>query len=326
VIQVLLTFVAATASFYLIEKPIRAGKWLGVSIDRRTLKRLVPAATGATLLITVLALSSPVPEWMQAPTAPSSALLPIEPVATPEIQEPTEGHLRIGVVGDSVMVSLLPGLRDLATAHNWSLSEGSIQACPLGYKPLYDDEGKISPYYESICKEGVPAAVELVLRSSPDLILWHDLQSVLNRRNQSGELLVSGTDSWMEDLVAEWTLMLDRVSQDGAHVVFITPPLRSQDAPCPADNMRCLVITDQDKNIRWASQVFLEQNVENALLHGLSVDHLICPDGYPCPAVIEGIEMRLGGNDQTHFTEEGSAWLASHMLGFITSITSDQSS
>jgi len=108
-------------------------------------------------------------------------------------------------------------------------------------------------------------------------------------------------------------MVLDRFLAGGARVVVILPPLRSQQAPgCEgvASAARCREIQNQDSIIREATQEWL------ASLNGLSgvylveVDSLLCPAGYPCPSTISGIQVRLPGSDQTHFTAAGAAWFA----------------
>jgi hypothetical protein len=42
------------------------------------------------------------------------------------------------------------------------------------------------------------------------------------------------------------------------------------------------------------------------------MDHRLCPDGSPCPAVVDGIEPRH--DDGVHLPPVGSVWLTRWML------------
>jgi hypothetical protein len=46
----------------------------------------------------------------------------------------------------------------------------------------------------------------------------------------------------------------------------------------------------------------------------IEVDSLLCPSGYPCPSQVAGIDVRLPGYDQTHFSDAGSTWFAPRLL------------
>jgi hypothetical protein len=259
-----------------------------------------------------IAIHTPPPESPTAtPTAPSSLLPGQTVVPTPSIQATPMGGsgLVVGVVGDSVMVSAIPGFETEAADRGWTLVAAVHRSCPVGYELLYLDDGTPSA---GQC-DSVESLHDQLIATQPDLVLWQDLQSTLARRDPLGNLLLPGSQAWKDDLFPEWTMVLDRFLAGGARVVVILPPLRSQQAPgCEgvASAARCREIQNQDSIIREATQEWL------ASLNGLSgvylveVDSLLCPAGYPCPSTISGIQVRLPGSDQTHFTAAGAAWFA----------------
>lgn len=308
--RILLTFAVATVSYYLVERPIRRGHLGRFTVDRHTLKVQVPVATGTLATVILLALTPQIPDWMRQPATATR-----EPVAPESTSSPTTGATNgqsiVGVVGDSVMVSMLPAIRSLSSQNGWYLVEGAIQACPVGYEPLYGYDGALSPYYETICREGVPAAHRRVRDAEPRAILWHDLQSTLPRM-AGNTLLDPGTRPWVDDLVQEWETVIDSLGASVEDIVIIYPPLRSQDQPGCAGSVReprCQTIQRQDSDIRLAVDALGTQHSGKPEVHLIKLDPELCPRGYPCPARIDGIEVRFGGNDQTHFTEVGSLWL-----------------
>ena len=76
-------------------------------------------------------------------------------------------------------------------------------------------------------------------------------------------------------------------------------------------------IQSQDDAIRAASLEFVERHASDPGVWLVSLDDILCPEGNPCPAAIDGQEIRLQGNDQTHFSELGAAFVAPLLLDQI---------
>jgi hypothetical protein len=76
------------------------------------------------------------------------------------------------------------------------------------------------------------------------------------------------------------------------------------------EEARCLEIQKQDSDIRAATKAFFAGLNGRAGVYLIEVDSLLCSSGYPCPATVDGIAVRLPGADQTHFTSAGSTWFA----------------
>jgi hypothetical protein len=146
---------------------------------------------------------------------------------------------------------------------------------------------------------------------------------VLARKSPNGTLLSPGSSAWKASLYAEWTLVLDRFLADGAKVVVVLPPLRSdQPAGCQGVPMqdRCLTIQHQDTIIREATREWFAGLDGRAGVYLIEVDSLLCPNGYPCPSQVAGIDVRLPGYDQTHFSEAGSTWFAPRLLDEVVAV------
>ena len=340
-VAVIVTVAVTAFSFNVVEKPIRRrGLLLGYKLTPRRLARVVPAASAIVAAVIVLstvngvtdanweqdpggnsgiavytpppgtATSTPRPTVTAQPATPGPSASPT-PVPTPT---PVGGPgLTVGLVGDSVAVSALPGLQAEAEKRGWRLIAAAHRACPVGYEPLYLDDGTLSP---EDCS-GVKKMHDQLIAQHPDVIVWHDLQSTLNRHDSRGRWLASGTAGWKNDLFGQWNLVLDRFLAAGSKVVIVLPPLRSQQvAGCRgvASHARCVEIQGQDSVIREATQEWFASLKGKPGVYLINVDSILCPGGYPCPTTIGGIQVRLKGYDQTHFTAAGANWFAPQLF------------
>jgi hypothetical protein len=338
-VAVAITVAVTAISFNVVEKPIRRrGLLLGYKLTPARLVRVVPAASAIVAAIIVVSTVNGVTDanWEQDPSGnagiavytpppgtptarPTPTLKPatLAPSATPTpVPTPTPiggPGLTVGVVGDSVAVSAMPGLQVDAQKRGWRLIGAAHRACPVGYKPLYLDDGTISPENCSTVK----SMHDQLIAQHPDVILWHDLQSTLNRHDSHNRWLASGTAAWKNDLFGQWSLVLNRFLAGGAKVVIVLPPLRSQQvAGCRgvASRARCLDIQGQDAVIRQATQQWFASLSGKPGVYLISVDSILCPKGNPCPATLDGIQVRLKGYDQTHFTAAGANWFAPQLF------------
>jgi peptidoglycan/LPS O-acetylase OafA/YrhL len=303
------TFGAAAISYVVVEKPIRRrGTLIHFKLSPARLARVVPVASGLVALVIVATTVNGIGQPAWAAAVPSIGVPPaLSGAAT--IGGP---GWRVGIVGDSVMVSAEPALQKEATRRGWQLISAAMSACPVGYEQLYDTDGtKLTD-----CS-AVPALYRQLLAARPDVIVWHDLQSSLARRSSHGTLLEPGTPAWKADLFAGWKAVLVQFLNAGAQVVIEVPPLRSQQPlGCQgvADQARCLVVQSEDADIRPATEEFFASLNGQPGVYLIEVDSLLCPGGMPCPATVDGIDVRVPGWDQTHFTDQGATWFAPRLL------------
>ena len=358
-ISILVTFAISAISYRYIEKPIRHGKrFFKWKVSPKIVLLSLPITSGVILIVILVStLDAKQPEWASAgelPQVPVSNSAQLsdedspnksneettsvderakeekssidtdesEALSATSVAEEIPEILTVGIVGDSVAVSLLPGLRASALEIGFELVEAAIPACPIGYEPLYGDDGVISPYAEN-CLSNVPAGHEILINGNPDIIIWHDLQSVFARRDINDALLSTGTPEWETALQEEWTKVLNRFQETNAEIFLILPPLRST---LSSDNCstfsRCIDIQFQDKSIREVTLNWWETIENSPNIFTLELDSFLCPTGNPCPEEINGIEIRLGGNDQTHFTEEGAKTTALLLMNMISELSS----
>ena len=358
VISILITLVISAISYRCIEKPLRNGKKLfRWKVSPKVVLLTLPIASGLLLIVILVStLDAKQPEWASAGEFPqisvSSNVQPSgeeslkqankeeisigdssedeklttssndseTPSTTGVIEEPE--ILTIGIVGDSVAVSLLPGLRANAQEEGFELIEAAIPACPIGYEPLYSDDGEKSPYADN-CLSDVPSGHEILINGDPDIIIWHDLQSVFARKDINGVLLSTGTPEWENALQEEWTKVLNRFQETNAEIFLILPPLRSTVGLDECSTFsRCVDIQFQDKSIREVTLKWWKTIKSASNVFTLELDSFLCPTGNPCPEKINGVEIRLGGNDQTHFTEDGANTAALLLMDNVIELSS----
>ncbi len=340
-----LTLAATAISYVVVERPIRRhGMLFGLKLTPSRLARIVPVASGAIALVIVVSTIGAVenPTWSASAQATaitiatpaassiqptSSAGLPSNPATTEPIVEPTPTPIGgpgwiVGVVGDSVMVSASAALQKEAVRRGWTFVSAAEAACPVGYERLYQTDGSKL----AACGD-VRALHDQLIATRPDVIIWHDLQSSLARRSPSGTLLLPGTPAWKSALLTDWNAVLNRFLDAGVQVAIVLPPWRSQQsAGCAgvsgAD--RCRIIQSEDANIREATNEFFASLDGRRGVYLIEVDSLLCPNGYPCPGLVDGLQIRYPGYDQTHFTSSGADWFAPRLLDLVVAALAGQ--
>ena len=326
-----LTAAAATASYLLIERPIRVNRrifqW---NLTPRKLLYLVPAASLSVAVFVFIALPDTLPDWARGGGQDGGLVVreAAPPSTIPADGEPEFGSgesaeqpTSVAIVGDSFMVSALPGFRTVLDEAGITLVEAAFPACPIGHEPLANYDGE--PHFKADeCVASTSSAYEWLLDHPADVVVWHDLQSVLPRFGEDGDVLEPGTPEWRDDLLEEWSGILTEFTDRHMDVIILEPPLRSQDANCASaeSEKRCTDIRSQDETIREATDAFRLANAGVAGVYFLDVDDLLCPQGVPCPAKIGGITVREGGTDQTHFTEQGAEWFAGKVFPLVVEL------
>ena len=298
------TAAVTVASYRYIERPIR---------DPRTrvlqsLKRPVPVVAGSFSAIGLVVVLTLTMTWgAQLPPWAGGAQLDrfagrVSPTS-----------LRVVIVGDSVASSFAPALADVANNIDWELFNASEPGCPITGLTQVDADDAILPQAAD-CASIVPDLHRQVVEFAPDVVLWHDLQSTMALKTADGRTVAAGSDEWARRTLEAWQRELDEYWRAGSEVVVILPPLRSQDTPTGGcgPSQRCQDIQAQDQRIRTLTLELLERNAGR--VHRLELDARLCPNGYPCPVEIDGIEVRLKGWDQTHFTKVGARWIAPTLI------------
>ena len=321
VLAIVVAFGATIISYVFIETPIRRRRAIfGFKLTPRRLVGLVPAASGVVAAI-VLASTIPgisAPAWSTGTAAAPANITLTGPTGSGATGGAHAIPKTIGVVGDSVMASALPGLQAVTAARGWRLVAAVAPGCPVALQPLYDNSGQPSPF--NVACRRVGKLHDELIAAKPNVVIWEDLESVLSRRATNGTFLAAGSPAWTADLLAGWTTELDRLLAAGSQVVIVFPPERSQEAVgcrnVPMES-RCIDLQRQDGIIRAATTAFWASVAGLPGIHLVRVDSLLCPHGVPCPSSIGGVTVRISGWDQTHFTSAGAQWFAPRLLDLV---------
>ena len=324
-VRVGLTVALAAASYYLVELPIRSGATLrgrvalpsAVAGMAVVAVALVVATASATSPSPAFAAPSPgvtitvkPPSIPSASTAAPSTTVPMRlggpppmlaaPAATNEPSAPRV----IGVVGDSVAASLVPGLEREAGARGIGIASAAIAGCGAAGGVLLDDQGQPFSWSDD-CERAVPIVQdEITAKYHPELVLWLSTWETQDRVI-GGNRMRFGTPEGDRELLHEMEATLTRVTANGARLVMLTPPppVMGRNGPPDPD--------------RLAKTAHLNRLIDLfAYLHADRVEvvdfaAIVCPNGVPCPTEMDGMRLRPDG---AHFTEETSAWAASRLL------------
>ena len=297
------TLLIAGASFYLVERPIRRGT-LG-TIRLRPMIALVAATLcfGVLATGTVLATRG----W-----EPPPAFLSDDPVLQVHAVDDARGT--IGVIGDSVALSIYPGMRQAGEARSLSTVSAAVAGCGVGDALRTEDNGTLQWKTER-CAETIPALqTEMIRTYDPDVVFWHSQRDRQDIRIGATNLEAPSA-GWRQALYDDWDRTLERLGAGGATVVLV-PPLftqRTDPADCAGpDGLATPECVDPVMSNGALRSIYLEW-AETHRDDGLIViDEAarLCPAA-PCPAVIDGVNLR---RDHIHFSTDGAALLSNWLL------------
>jgi len=318
-----LTVTLAAASYYLVELPIRSGTTLrgrvalpsAVAGVAAVAVALVVATASATSPSPAFAAPSPgVPITVKPPsipapstTAPMRLGAPPPMLAAPSATNQPSAPRVIGVVGDSVAASLVPGLEREAGARGIGVASAAIAGCGAAGGLLLDDQGQPFSWSDD-CERAVPIVQdEIVTKYHPELVLWLSTWEMQDRV-VGGTRMRFGTPEGDRELLHEMEATLSRVTATGARLVMLTPPppVLGRNGPPDPD--------------RLAKTAHLNRLIDLfAYLHADRVEvvnfaAIVCPNGVPCPTEMDGMRLRPDG---AHFTEQTSVWAASRLLAAV---------
>jgi peptidoglycan/LPS O-acetylase OafA/YrhL len=310
-----LTLAVATASFYLLEQPVRTGRWPlplsrpGIRVGLRAAGLSGTAVVGATAAFIFIATTPP--RVVVAPVAalPSVSAAPSSTVAgvTTPMRRPnrTPGDLpRIAFFGDSVSWTLgtyLPAYP------NVSVSVPAVQGCGIARLPDILELGTPHtnypecPDWDALWQAGVTSA-------DPDLaVVLLDRWELMDRRLGADYHHV-GEPIYDAYLTVELERALSIVSSRGAYVVLLTAPYTHR-AERPDGGLY-----DEDQPERVDAWNRLLRSVAAQHPNTMTVIDLnarVCP-GQKFTWDINGLQIR---SDGLHFTPEGvQQWIAPWLM------------
>jgi hypothetical protein len=320
------TLAIASASFYILERPIRQGR-LGPI-------RLRPSIAFATAGVAILVLSGgtvlatrgwrPVPEELREDVALQVASPPsatgTNPSATGAGRSASSPVGTVGIIGDSIARSLYPGFAAVGAERGTTVISAALAGCAVG-DTLRIEDGKVNARARRCVKDAPRLQRKLVDEHDPDVIFWY---SGRDRYDISvGDRgIPAGSAEWLDLVFADWDRTLARLRADGAEVRVVLPFFNEGSDPQRCVEAEALSRDDCTKPLQngalrmiyreWAGRHRGEVSV-------VDVADRLCPSA-PCPATLDGVDLRRA-TDIIHFSLEGGSLVAGWLLDMPTGAT-----
>ena len=314
------TFVAATASYYIVERPIREG----LRNRRRPVAFLAPAAVGlvSVALVASAAGATPPPSYLWGYGDPLVCGTP-RPGETREAQAEVETQrpirrtgnakkMRVLIVGDSVACSLWTGMRTVGARNRIPIDQASVFGCGVASGEIATTRGEqITPHSER-CPTLVDTAIpDGLARARPNVVIW---ASSWEKSDLvvDGKTLVNGTKQGDRAMLGRMDDALKRLTRGGAHVMLVTiAPPAPNDAQ-GTDNTSNAIDDASYARLDSIERRFAKRHPDDVTLIDLA--KRVCPSGAPCPEKIHGKRIRPDGR---HFTPAAAAHYGRWILAEI---------
>jgi peptidoglycan/LPS O-acetylase OafA/YrhL len=308
--ELALTFAVATASFYMLERPVRLGRvpWLGTSSRRL----LASASVGAALIVALT---------VQATTITNSLARQVNDTSDSDcpIGSPAAGDFAwcvrtlpanasspvVAVIGDSTSRALDPGMRVLAAARGWSYIQAGALGCSVLPLVLPNSQDPSDIAVKRRCPPSVVALTSQVeARYRPDVWIISDRFGVNALVQPNGQVLAPGDPRRDVILEAAMRTTLARLTAQGAQALVIAPPPRGEPVECATHKpaapecagslytLRDRATASLDRLFRQAVAAFPDKAAY------VTVDDILCPGGTCVPA-LDGLLVRFDG---VHYT------------------------
>ena len=301
--RVVLTFAIATASFYLLEQPVRRGR---LPLIQVSVPRFVTATVATTVAVAVVIL------WSTANATGDIAAQDIPGCSASGDSlcvryEAPRGRPVLAVIGDSIARSLDPAFLILAREHRWTYVLAAKNACRVT-RLLTSYEGQVRPFDQQ-CYETTPRVLRRVLRWNPVVIVAMDRWEIMDFVGADGQVQPRGTPEHVRLTEQALVEVSRELTSSGARLAFIElPPTVKPDCgkTLPLSSPDCRVRVSDDVAQAPYNAIFgrLHAAVPGTSL--LSITRVVCPDEV-CTPQIGDLQIRFDG---LHFTPAASATLA----------------
>jgi peptidoglycan/LPS O-acetylase OafA/YrhL len=293
--------VVATLSFYLVERPIRHGRLASMRLGIRQV-----AAAGLSIAVVLSAVTmyttrgaQPLPEFLKG----NRQLI---------ANEVPDARGAIGLIGDSVAMSLYPGLTYQAALDSQTVAAAVFPGCPVGTQEHVTRNGTPFPFASECPRAVVRGQTSMIKRYTPSVVFWLSNRDRFPIR-RDGQLLLPATPEWEDAAFADWDGVLERVTAGGATVVLILPMHRTGDDPaeCAGDQAMTDACARPILSINSLRAEYRKWAAGHAdLVQVVNPDPIVCRTS-PCPGTIGTVTLRRDG---VHFSEAGATVFAAQLV------------
>ena len=287
VFQVALTLALATASYVLVERPVRRG------LRTRRAWMWAPAglAAGLVALLASTAGATNGPAYLQATPAPSNTSSTT--LAPTQAGNPTH----VVLVGDSLALSLAPGLDDAFAADGIRFEVAAVPGCSVLRGVTLQEDGRPFNWSRACDREITPALRRVVATDpKPDLVLWLSTWDAVDREFH-GEHVAIGTKHGDAVVAKEIRHQAALLTAQGARLVILSVanPVPGSQTPLPG--------LDQESRVRRIKALYRRAApTADGRVRVVDLDPFVCPHG-ACTQVVDGVVLRVDGS---HFSREGA--------------------
>jgi peptidoglycan/LPS O-acetylase OafA/YrhL len=293
---------ATTASYYLLEQPIRRGRWLHGRAALVTVPVAVVLVVG-TIVVQTRGATAP-PEFL---VADPTTVLSVDPGVAPATTDPDAPPAPIGPVtlmGDSIAASLAPALAAHASANGVTFTSAALPGCSMVTGLAAAGPASEPIEWADECEQALPAFQEgLAAREGAAEVVWLSTWETADRW-VDGTLYRFGTPEADEELVGLIDEAKGRIlaGSDAVLVLALPPPnaATSDLGAADADNV------DKMVHLGELLRSYAEAHPDDVRVLDLAA--IVCPDGPPCPERQDDVTLRP--RDGGHYSEAGGAWVA----------------
>ena len=310
-VRVSVTLAIATASYWIVERPIQQMRWRPV--------RLLPAAAGAVAMVLAFtAYAVPAGPLVSSPTASGGLDLPpgvttsapasiapgkhaakvVKTKPQPHGQSRATGPITVDVFGDSIgwtLAQYYPGEPNVTLVDHTNLGCGIVRGGPYRYFGQQYDES-------DVCNSWPQRWAQQVANDRPDEVLLVTGRWETMDRKHDGDWTHIGEPDFDAYLSSELEQAITVLGATGAKVVVATEPynrrgeqpdgtLYPEDDPARVDDWNGIV----------ANTLAAHPSVAK-----LDLNKKLCPDGQFTWSV-DGVQVR---SDGVHLSQAGVTWLA----------------
>jgi len=298
VLQIALTLAAAGASYLLVERPIRHG----MRTRRAWIWAPAGLAAGMVGLLVTTAGATSGPAYLQANPTPSSTSSTTLAPSTPG--NPTH----VVLVGDSLALSLGPGLDDAFAADGIAFDVAAVPGCSVLRGVTLQSDGRPFNWSRACTREITPALRTVVATDpKPDLVLWLSTWEAVDR-DFHGEHIAIGTKHGDAVLAKEIRHQAALITAQGARLVILSvaDPVPGSKTPLPG--------LEQESRVRRIKELYRKAApTADGRVRVVDLDRFVCPHG-KCTQVVDGVVLRVDGS---HFSEAGAKVVGKQLSAVI---------
>jgi peptidoglycan/LPS O-acetylase OafA/YrhL len=312
---VLVSLVLATATYAVVEHPIRHHSFL---LSRRWASLLM----GGCLILSGLVVSTvELHQHHEASLAtpglaglstntrcPSPSRAEVTSLMGVHVVPSHTVVARLLVVGDSTACTMLAGLDAVGAPLGIQIENGAVIGCGVVSGRIEPDVLNGEDRTSGQCQSRANAAEATALRPGPpNVVLWSsswERSSLVVGTGTRSKVLKAGSPEWYRVLMQRINDRVHAFTSTGATVVMVTqPPYVDPGKPSGP--------TPNDKTFERLNGLLAAFAHHRPHVVLVNLAARVCPSGPPCPLVVDNVFAR---GDGAHYTAEGSLWVARWLM------------